>query len=346
MQSKLWRLLLVFINILFQLLPNLHRAYSTNIPIEKYGLLDDEKKAELYSQFVREYRKYYKSNEYKQRFKIFKNNLITIDERNNNEKIAGGSAIHALNRFSDLSFNECKRYLFGIDLNKELSYMKKKVDMEHNDWELEVETEDMKYISNLTYVNWTGIYTTPVKDQGSCGSCWAFTVAEQTESDAIRLNSWNKNFYLSSQQLVDCVTTNDGCNGGSMLNTYNYVKNYGLEFDVDYPYVGISGNCTNIGRYVQVKITEFTFMNYNDPTKYDSTEISMANYVLTTGPLSIYVDGTAWLTYSSGILASCTRNINHVAQIVGIDLINKFWIVSRITHNNIDIPFDVNFCKY
>jgi C1A family cysteine protease len=59
-------------------------------------------------------------------------------------------------------------------------------------------------VTQGTYqADWTGVYTTPVKDQGSCGSCWAFSAVEQIESDAIR--TLGVSYLLSEQQVCACV---------------------------------------------------------------------------------------------------------------------------------------------
>lgn len=54
-----------------------------------------------------------------------------------------------------------------------------------------------------------GTYTTPVKDQGYCGSCWAFSVTEQLESDSMR--TLGTDYILSPQQLVSCDSSDAGC---------------------------------------------------------------------------------------------------------------------------------------
>jgi C1A family cysteine protease len=75
---------------------------------------------------------------------------------------------------------------------------------------------------------------TPVKDQGSCGSCWAFSVTETNESSNCIDNG---NLYvLSPQQLVDCVTMYSGCDGGDYWGAWLYGETNGQELDSAYPY--------------------------------------------------------------------------------------------------------------
>jgi len=283
-----------------------------------YKDLNDVEKNDLFAQFIQEYQRNYTNEEYNERFEIFKSNLLHVDFRNEKEKQEGGSAIHGVTRFADLTIEECTNTYFGAKIND-------------NDMAIVKEMTNSEYKAlptSLTFVNWAGLYTTAVKNQGGCGSCWAFSATEQVESDSIRLLGWNKNSRLSPQQLVDCVTANAGCNGGNMVNTYAYLQTSGIELLSAYPYTATKNNCGFNSQYAKLKVKTYTFLNYNDPTKYTSTEINMANYVLNTGPLSVYVDATAWLSYTSGILASCTTNINHLAQIVGVDVNSKYWIVS------------------
>ena len=74
--------------------------------------------------------------------------------------------------------------------------------------------------------DWTGIYTTPVEDQGACGSCWTFSATAQMESDSIRLGllPLASTSSLSKQELVSCDTTCNGCNGGLPSIAYNWVQ--------------------------------------------------------------------------------------------------------------------------
>jgi C1A family cysteine protease len=103
-----------------------------------------------------------------------------------------------------------------------------------------------KYIGDTDSVDWTGILTTGVKDQGYCGSCWAVSATEQIETDSILAGLLNTTDTLSVQQIVSCDTSsngvsasmvNYGCNGGNTETAYEYIESVGgLTTDALYPY--------------------------------------------------------------------------------------------------------------
>jgi C1A family cysteine protease len=97
-------------------------------------------------------------------------------------------------------------------------------------------------ITSTVDVDWRGVYTTPVKNQGYCGSCWAFSATEQIESDCILQTGTE--LILAPQQITSCDKTSFGCNGGLTERAYDYViRAGGIENETEYPYT--SGECAS-----------------------------------------------------------------------------------------------------
>ncbi|KHJ83603.1 papain family cysteine protease [Oesophagostomum dentatum] len=127
-------------------------------------------------------------------------------------------------------------------------------------------------------VNWvTAGKVTPVKDQGQCGSCWAFaTVASVEAAYAIK----NGNLLtLSEQEMVDCDSRNNGCSGGYRPYAMNFVMERGLMKETEYPYLGTDHN--------ECRLTNSTGRVYiRNYRTLSSNEEDIADWIATSGPVT------------------------------------------------------------
>lgn len=256
---------------------------------------------------------YSSEEEEEEKFSNFKEFLKIVDSRNEDETEAGGSALHGLTKFGDLSTEEFQEGYLGF----------KESDDDRRRRQLKAKKAKVqKYKGSETAVNWADVYTTNVKDQGYCGSCWAFSTTEQVESDAIRAGLLSTKQDLSTQQIVSCDTTNWGCSGGNTETAYEYIKSTGgLELEASYPYTSyydVTGTCKSTSSKYKITVSEYYSI---------SGEENMINYVLAKGPLSICVAASTWSSYTSGIVSSCDKNVDHCVQVVGVDTDNDYWIV-------------------
>lgn len=144
----------------------------------------------------------------------------------------------------------------------------------------------------------------PVKNQGNCGSCWAFSAVGVLESWALFKNQVVS---LSEQQIVDCSKSygNEGCNGGFNYKGLAYVKDHGLSTESQYPYTAKTGTCRiNSGDF---KISSVT-------TVKGCTAVQTA---IQSHPVGVSADATNWSRYASGIFNNCGKNLNHDILLVG-----------------------------
>ncbi len=144
-----------------------------------------------------------------------------------------------------------------------------------------------------------------VKNQGSCGSCWAFSATGVTESFFL---FENKSVSLSEQQLVDCSRSqgNQGCNGGWPSNALKYIQAHGITSESAYPYVAKDQTCKTQGG------------SYKIAGQKSFSGCSGLSNGINGHPISVTVDATNWSKYSSGVFSNCAKSINHAVLLVGV----------------------------
>lgn len=306
-----------------------------------FKLLDEDTKSALFTDFVTKYGKKYKSDqEQSERFANFKVFLEEADSRNTAESEAGGTAVHGITKYADLSHSEISTLLLGY--KPVLNY-----------GAVTRETASVKtYSGTATLADWSESLATPVKNQGYCGSCWAFSATEQIESDSIRLGLLTVSDSLSPQQIVSCDTTDLGCNGGNTETAYDYVmKAGGLESSTSYPYTsyyGTTGSCYSDSTKNVITISKYSAISGSNSVE---TENLMKSYVLSTGPLSVCLDASNWSSYTSGILSSCGTVVDHCVQVTGVDTNSNYWIVRNSwgtdwgVNGYIYLKLDSNTCR-
>jgi len=168
--------------------------------------------------------------------------------------------------------------------------------------------------------DWTGVLTTPVKDQGACGSCWAFSATQTIESANIAAGKGTPDGpFLGPEQIVDCDSADGGCGGGDPRSGMTYVQGAGgQETESNYPYVaGTNGGNAGQCSFNSGEIAEDAAGGPVDVS--DGTESALLEFLQQTGPPSVAVDASSWQSYTGGVLTTCGCNIDHAVQAVGVN---------------------------
>jgi len=192
------------------------------------------------------------------------------------------------------------------DMQQLLGFKEAKWDVPHVGTHVEMEEP-------AASIDWTtkGVVN-PVKNQGQCGSCWAFSTIGSIESHTAISTGNLPN--LAEQQLVDCDKVDSGCKGGLMDNGFKYAEGASLCTESSYPYTGADGSCRASGCSVGLQAGSVT--GYRDVSHTASALISALNQ----GPVSVAIeaDQTAFQQYKSGVLTSgCGTQLDHGVIVVG-----------------------------
>lgn len=279
-----------------------------------------------FNQFQKDFGKKYDSvEEHQYRFKVFTQNVKKI---NNHNRLRMNTYKMAVNEFTDLTEEEFKQFYLG-------GY--KQLPQSGNSYshpeESEVSIKDLP-----ESVDWRekGVLTDP-KNQGSCGSCWAFATIEVIESYAA-IN--NVTLYeLSAQEVTSCSPNTmhcggtGGCHGSIPQLGYNYVQLFGLTTAKEYPYWSGTTMITGRCKYdVENRTPVVGITGYN--TLPSNNMEAVMNHLANVGPLAIAADATLWQFYGHGVFSGCSYDsniaLNHAILLVGYgtDIHDgDYWIV-------------------
>ncbi|EER04489.1 cathepsin L, putative [Perkinsus marinus ATCC 50983] len=172
-----------------------------------------------------------------------------------------------------------------------------------------------------------------VKNQQSCGSCWAFSATGALEGRYEIANPKHELVEFSEQQLVDCSSEegNMGCNGGLMDNAFAYVMQHGLCTEEDYAYEAIDEPCRNSTVKEKARLHPHDVTGFVDVHSKDGEAMKEA---LQSGPVSVAIEADMpdFQFYHEGVLTGeCGDSLDHGVLLVGYGELDgkKYWKVKN-----------------
>jgi len=288
-------------------------------------------------EYQKSFSKSYSKSEVQERFQAFKESLLEIARLRD---IGSGSATFGLNQFSDLTAQE----FADMYLNAELAGS----DDDGQPGGLQSNLGDSP---SSTSLNLTAQgYITPVRNQGGCGSCWAFACTGVIEMNYAQANGLSsdelENLRFSEQQVVSCDDVNYGCMGGWPVDAFKYIQSAGgMATEDDYPYKAQTGNCKSNKLNDLVEGTapqEIDYGSYCGEWRdcSDVDEDSLAASMETNGAHVVAVNASPWQYYTGGVLSAdeCNadsgngrRVLNHAVILTGFDISGdeKYWSIKN-----------------
>ncbi|XP_054713140.1 procathepsin L-like [Uloborus diversus] len=270
-----------------------------------------------WEEFKRIYGKTYTGREEAERRFAWEEHIAKIVHHNIRADLGQHSFRRGLNKYADMRHEEFVKVMNG--------FRPKNVPSNASAW---VPPSNVKIPDQ---VDWrTKGLVTGVKDQGQCGSCWAFSTTGSLEGQ--HKKKTGDLVSLSEQNLVDCSGPegNDGCEGGLMDSAFDYIKqNKGIDTEKSYPYTAEDGSChfkrANVGA---------TVTGYVDIPSGDEEALKKA--VATVGPVSVAIDAShdSFQTYLNGVYdePECsTSELDHGVLVVGYGTEDgrDYWLVKN-----------------
>jgi cathepsin L len=266
-------------------------------------------------------RQYASAEEELNRRSIWEANVAMIRNHNLEADIGVHTYTLGMNRFGDMTNAEITRQMNGLDL----SLKDKLTGLDRHTYRAPA-----NFVAP-TSVDWRPKgYVTPIKDQGQCGSCWAFSATGSLEGQ--HFAKTKSLVSLSEQNLVDCSGKygNMGCRGGLMDYAFQYIKeNMGIDTESSYPYEARDDTCRFNARNVGATDTGFVDVKAQ-------SEMDLQNAIATVGPISVAIDASrsSFQFYKSGVYNEpmCSSvQLDHGVLAVGYDSVNgqDYYIVKN-----------------
>jgi len=269
------------------------------------GIPEDHVTWSRFGEFILKFdRSYISPAEKLHRFDVFKAGLARIDQLNAEHK---GRTTFVVTQFTDLTPEEfVATYCQYNGTNAK-----------------RVPVGDVRELRNLDIPqtrDWRGSLVTSVKNQYTCGSCWAFTVSAELEGRALQYGGYSGS--LSPQQLVDCSTQDNGCTGGDLNTGLSYAGSAnGIALLTAYPYINRQNS--NPSCRLTASMPKYW---YNGGANGPLSWSNIFTQVGTNRPAAAALDATTLQYYGGGIVdvsSSCGGDLNHAVLIAGYNNANN-----------------------
>ncbi|MED6256842.1 hypothetical protein ATANTOWER_028975 [Ataeniobius toweri] len=249
---------------------------------------------------------------------VWDKNLLMLLRHNQEASAGKHSFILGLNHLADMTAEEINERLNGLKMEEPL-HLRNDTFMDMND------------LSLPTSVDWriSGLVG-PVRNQGLCGSCWAFSSLGALEGQMKKRKG--SLIMLSPQNLVDCGTKegNLGCRGGYITKAYSYIiHNGGVDSEKSYPYEHQNGKCRYSLKGRAAYCSSFHVLPQGD-------ELALQAAVASVGPVAVAVNAMlpSFHMYKGGLYNAPDCNpklINHAVLVVGYgaDKGQDYWLVKN-----------------
>jgi len=262
--------------------------------------LDTQK--EFFDYIISFGKRYVDNSEFGIRYSNFRKSLEIVRAHNSKNEI---SYTMGINQFSDWNQQEIDIFLtLKVDNNEEgvKNYAPK------------------SGVSAPTSVDWrTQGVLNPIKDQGSCGSCWAFSAIGAFEAAFKQLTGELRDF--SEQLLVDCnrgtfIFGNQGCNGGLMNTAYDWMKTNNAALTADFPYVAKDQTCNKSYKQFSAKVKSYVIVAENDDALREAIALQPV-------AVAIQANQDSFMKYQDGIIDNCAdTRLDHGIIAVGYGVEN------------------------